>query len=398
MAIKIITNTDPTKGETVMNCNPNLTHYCIPVHSPEWYDFRYGGIEGVYDGGIGASECYKVLQVEKEDYAPVLPQLMEWKAGFPRPEQKMTEAMLWGILHEPTILNAWKRIDGTDEGYVLNYVLNEIKRKCEPVNAYIVNKRFPWLFVSLDSKILKGQSTLHGKVLDKDSPLESKTMNQMVYDIMIKSGVRLPNRYVYQTQTQMLVTETEYSEVPMLVGGAKFKCEYVLYDAEIGEAIAEKTRECWITVLKMRKMRLEREDYAKAGDWAKIDEIDSEIQSILPLPGAGEAYDEYYESKYLESGVQIKGSFEHFDLIRRRGKVGAVMKMLEEYKDSIENIFAQQFIQYKADFIDFDELGKVKYVKQSNWKTHKPDFKGIKEKIAPKEVQAIFNSVIEQLS
>lgn len=397
MAIKIITNTDPTKGETVMNCNPNLTHYCIPVHSPEWYDFRYGGIEGVYDGGWGGSEVAKTLQLEKEQYAPVLPQLMEWKAGFQRPTEKVKESAFWGIMHEPTILNVWKRYDGTDEGYITNYVANEIRRKHSPVGAYIVNKKYPWLFVSLDSKIVKGQSTLNGRVLEYDSPLESKTISKMVWDILQKENKKLPNKYVYQVQTQMLVTETDYAEVPMLVGGNEFKCPYLIYDPEIGEAIIEKTRECWITVLKMRKMRLEREDYVQAGDWAKVEEIESEIQSIMPLPGAGEAYDEYYESKYLESGVMIKGSFEHFDLIKRRGNVKGLIKMLEEHADSIENIFSQQFIQHKADFIDFDELGKVRFVKQANWKTHKPDFKGIKEKVNPKEIMEMFQIIKSHL-
>ena len=71
--------------------------------------------------------------------------------------------------------------------------------------------------------------------------------------------------------------------------------------------------------------------------------------------------------------------------------------MLEEYCDSTENIFSQQFIQHKADFIDFDDLGKVRFVKQANWKTHKPDFKGIKEKVSPKEMQEIFKLIKAEL-
>lgn len=398
MAIKTITNTDPKLGETTLNCNPNLTHYCIPVHSPEWHDFRTQGIPNVYDGGWGASEIYKVLQVEREDYAPVLPQLMEYKAGIGKPEQKLNEAMLWGILNEPTILSVWRRLDGTKEGYLTNYLINQIIRNCTPVNAYIVNKRMPHLFVSLDSVMLKAQSGLNGVVLKKDSPLECKTMNQMSYDIMVKNGYRLPNRYVYQVQTQMHVTETDYAEVPMLIGGNKFRCEYLEYDAEIGQAIEEKSADQWLIVLKLRKMALEREIYKQSGDWAKVDEIDSEMQSIMPIPGAGEAYDEYYEPKYLESGVMMKGTLDHYDLIKKRVKASALVKMIEDYKDSIENNFSKEFIQHKVDFIEFGSMGQVRFVKQKNWKNHKPDFKSIKEKVNEKEIRKIFNLIVGHFS
>lgn len=398
MTIKIITNTNPKKGETTLNCNPNLTHYCIPVHTQEWYDFRYTGIEGVYDGGFGASEIYKVLRVEKEDYAPVLPQLMEYKAGIGKPLNEMSEAALWGILAEPTILFAWKRYDGTDTGYVQNYVLNELRRLCEPVNAYIVNKKYPWLFVSLDSKINKNQSTLEGTILTKDSPLECKTMNQSAYDIMIKSGVRLPNRYVYQCQTQMLVTETDYAEVPILIGGNKFRVEYLKYSSEIGEPILEHSKDSWITVLKLRKMRIEKEELKNAGQWGLVEQIDSEIQSILPLPVAGEAYEPYYESKYLESGVVVKGGLEHFEHIRKRSVINGLVKMLNEKKEEVENIFRHEFIRLAADVIDFDKLGKVKFVKQKNWANHAPDFKGIKEKVNEKEMRKLFNQIMDILN
>ena len=59
--VKIITNTAPQKGETTLNCNPNLVHVQIQVHSPDWFKFRTTGIDGVYNGGIGASEVSTFL-------------------------------------------------------------------------------------------------------------------------------------------------------------------------------------------------------------------------------------------------------------------------------------------------------------------------------------------------
>ena len=143
--IKQITNTDPTKGETTLNCNPNLVHVVIPYGDPEWFDFRNQGISGVYDSGIGASEIGKVMQAEPEKYRPVLPEMIEHEAGINLPDRRITEAMLSGILAEPTILNRWQYWDNTDYGYLDNYLANRKLREFGLVGAYIYNKKYPRL-------------------------------------------------------------------------------------------------------------------------------------------------------------------------------------------------------------------------------------------------------------
>lgn len=387
MAVETITNIDPALGETTLNCNPNLIHYKIPYSDPLWYDFRYAGIPGVYPGGIGASEIPKVMRAEAEQYRPVLPEMVEWKAGISIPKREITEAALSGILAEPAILTRWGFADGTEKGYLANYLANRQLRTCRRVNSYIVNKRFPWLFVSLDAAIEKNQSSLDGDFLTMECPLECKTMGLLV-ERHLEHGI--PLSHVFQINQQMLVTETEYAEMALLVGGNQFKVIKFSIDYELCEAILENSRKIWHTILQLREMKVEKERLRIAAQWGLVEKITAEMESILPLPGEGDAYKEYHSERYIKTGNSYRGSMSQFKMIRKRNEMKFMVKQWESEISEIDNNFAAQFVGKQVEYFDFEGLGRVRYYKRSGGNNYQLDFKGIKEKVNADELRTLF--------
>lgn len=392
--VQILTNTDTLKGDTVLNCNPDLTHYCIPVHDPLWFEFRSTGAMG-HPGGIGASEVAKFMKTEPEKYEPVLPQVIEQKAGLSTSQRRMTESMLSGILAEPTILHRWGFWDGTRDGYLTNFLARDQKRECKTVNAYIVNKKYPWLFASLDACIKKGYHTLHGELLEEDVPLECKTVG---FQAARANDHGIPLAYVYQLQTQMLVTDTNYAELAVLEGGNRFYVEHFEANTEIQTSILEKTYPYWQLILQLREMREERDAYIAAGKNSQAEHVDHQMQQLLPLPGSGDAYDAYYTDKHqpTEDEAFIKGSLKHFDLIRKRLQYAEMSKLWEEKVSEIDNLFSDTFVKEKVNLIEFGTRGKLKFRKYS--KNYAPDYKSIKEKIDKLRMRQIFNNHIQQMN
>jgi hypothetical protein len=391
--IKVIDNTDPSKGETTLNQNPNLVHVCIPTHEPEWFDFRYGGIEGIYDIGIGASEVAKFIGTESEEYRPVLPELYLMKAGIKQPERSLNEATLSGLLAEDSILERWEYWDNTPNGYINNYLLGKKLRKHKKVNAYIYNKRFPWLFVSLDSSILAGQSTLHGNVLEYACPLELKTMNYMVKKNSLEETMV---KYYIQATTQMLVTETTYAEICVLTGGSKFDVYHFDFDPELAKDILEKTYNAYEVMLQIRELHR-----SKAGKTQKqVEGIESQIQSLLPLPVSGDGYNSFYSEQYENIGEPtstIEGTEFQYGLVKTRALYAKLSTKLAEKADLIGNQFRSIFVARQCNVIDFGELGSVVYKKKSNGTNYYPDFAKIKEKADVNDVEPIVKMIVNQV-
>lgn len=375
--INVVTNIDSSKGKTTLNCNPNLVHVEIATHDPEWFDFRTTGIKGVYAGGFGASEASKIMQIEAEKYRPVLPEMLEHKAGINRPQRRMTEAMLSGLLAEASILQRWEFWDNTDFGYLDRFLANEKMREFALVNSYIYNKRFPWLFCSLDAVIKKGWVSLNGTILEEDCPLECKTIG---FQASKAQKYDVPMGYVFQIQQQMLITETEYAEMCVLEGGNKFKVIQFVIDPYICERILEKTRAAWEVVLNLRSMKAEKEREMKAENWAVVEKIDSEMQSILPLPGEGEAYKEFHSDSYVKTADEMPGTMDQFELIRRRRDLNVIIDRFEGEKGRIDNLFSDHFVKNNCEYLTFEESGKVRYYKKAGGKNFQLDFKGIKDK------------------
>lgn len=110
----------------------------------DWLSYRYSG--------IGASEVGTIMGLD--DYKSSI-ELYYEKIGQGSRYTLENLAMFLGKEQEDFIASIWQHWDGTVEGMIANYRAGKIVRRCQRVNAYVRNPKYPWLFVSLDRKINK---------------------------------------------------------------------------------------------------------------------------------------------------------------------------------------------------------------------------------------------------
>lgn len=363
--------THPTE---VFNNNPNLTEYHIETHSPEWYQFRSTGVPGVYDGGFGASEIGTILGLS--DYRPVLPELLQQKDGGVQPRNRVTEASLSGILAEQSILERWQYWDGTELGYLTHWQNRAIQRKYKTLDCYIVNEKFPWLFASLDASVLKGEMSMGGVKLTQDSPIECKKIS---YFVTKKWENKIPPSHVAQVQQQMLVTDTEWAELAVLMEGPSGPV-FSVYPVERNEGfcnvILKRTEELYHLVLEMRSKRAEIEK-SKVSNPSRVDNLLVEYESMLPLPDENEAYKDYYAERYLKESEKIEGSMQDFKHAKERVRMAEAIKVLSKKQQYHENFILEKFVRSGAEYIEFEGNGRIRYYTQKGKNKPQLDFRSL---------------------
>lgn len=378
--------------ESAFNNNPNIVGYEIPLHSEEWHQFRQTGIPNVYPGGFGASEISTICGKNSRKYGMILPVLLEHKAGLSIPERRINEHMLSGILAEPIILERWKYYDGTELGYLKNYQDNKVVRNHRLVNMYLVNKKYPWLFASLDASILKDQGNLIGGRLKEESPLECK---QLSYFAAQTWENKIPPQYIYQINQQMLVTETEYAELAVLQDGYSFTVYPFEMNVEICEEILEKSRAQWENVLVMRKIKSEIDYYIDINKMDKVEALKAELDSMIPEPDSSEGWKEFLNERYIVEKESFPGKMKHFREVLKRQKLKKAINILQDECDTIDNKFRAEFVKNNAEFMDFGNSGKVKYSKVGKNKDPQFNYAGIKSKADEAPVRAVIEPLLD---
>ena len=122
----------------------NLIYTSTAEMTPEqWLGFR--------KCGLGASEVGAVMGLSQ--YKSNV-ELFYDKIGQGLGFSVENIAMFMGTELEQFIANIWQFWDGTEAGMIENFRTQNKVRKMQRVNAYIQNPKFPWLFVSLDRKML----------------------------------------------------------------------------------------------------------------------------------------------------------------------------------------------------------------------------------------------------
>lgn len=363
---------DKYKVMSAYNGNPQITGYAIPVHSPDWYAFR--------ETGFGASEIAIICGKNPNTYGKILPKLLEEKAGISRDETKLNEHMMSGILAEPIITERWRYYDGTVNGYVQNWQEKNEKRKCREVDMYLVNENFPWLFVSLDRSILKDQDSLVGTRLKEEHPLELK---QISYFASQKWENGVPPQYVYQVHQQMVVCNVEYCELATLMDGYKFDVFPFPMDQEVAEEILTKSFEQWQVVIKMRELKQGIDHYKDINRWDKVEGLQAQLDSLLPLPDGNEGWKEFLSERYMQEKEEFDGKTADFKMVKQRQRLSVAMNEIEAERDKLDNKMRVRFVQEGAQYMSFGSSGKVRYFKRSNSKIYQLDFKGVKDKTSP---------------
>lgn len=364
----------------VFNNNKNLLEFQIPKTSPDWLEFRKLGFGASEQGVVQGCNDYEILPV-----------LLEKKIGARTQDKAMNEAMLSGIMAESIILERWRYYDGTDLGYIENFINGNKIREVEPVSSYIVNTKYPRLFVSLDGKALPNQTHLTGVKIPKFWPVECKTIS--VYEAK-KWHEGIPATYRYQIQQQMLVCEVDYAELATLEDGRRFVVHAFKKDQFMQDQILQKSEEAWQLAMKLIEMRQEIDYNFQSGNHAKAELIQSQYESIMPLPGDQDLFKDYYSEKMHAERTSFIGDVNDFKLASLRMKVSKAVKLLEKEQQQLENLLMRKFVINQSEYMDFGKQGKLRYYKKEGGKNFQFSFTSVKAKIDEEQIQNIINKII----
>jgi hypothetical protein len=376
------------------NNNPEIIGFDIPVHDDNWFKFRTIGIEG-YEGGFGASEIATICGKTSPTYGKILPVLLNEKAGISTPERAMNEHMLSGILAEPIILERWDYYDGTEKGYLTNYLNNRKIRNHRTVNMYLVNKKFPWLFASLDAAILSGQGGLweRNQKLDKEHPLECK---QLSYFASQTWENKVPPQYIYQINQQMLVTDTDYAELAVLQDGYKFEVYPFKKDESICEEILTKSEKHWKTVLEMRDLETARKYYLDINQIDKADHAQAVLDSMIPEPESGDGWKDFLNDRFVVEKEEFEGGVAEFRQAVKRKKAKMAIAKLETFVSLMDNKMRALFVKNNAEIMSFGKSGKVTYKKVGKRDAPQFNYAGLK-RLSEVTDEAFIDEIIEPL-
>lgn len=290
----------PIKQENVFfrsqMSHTNLKHFFA---SDEWKAYLFPC--------IGASEISPLLGLNPY-YSSI--ELYYEKVGIKPYFDQDNEAMFWGRELEQEIADKWQYWDGSPEGMIANFNASDMKRKCRKINAYVQNRAFPWIFVSLD-RIINKQYTEVEAV--NEGSLECKTIVGFVSK-MWEGGI--PPMYVAQLQTQLGVFEFDFGEIAILKDGRYF----FVYPFDKHTGIVNRLKkeaeeffvkvkygiQCWL----LHQVCVDEHEQQR---------LYSEIERVAPEADGSDSYKNYLSEKYQQSqfGEEIEGTIVEEELARQ---------------------------------------------------------------------------------
>lgn len=297
---------------------------------------------------VGASEISSIVGLNP--YKSII-ELYYEKIGLKEPFKETNAAMFWGKTLEATIAEMWQYWDGSAESVFENEQAGKIVRRCRRLNAYTQNKNWPWLFVSVDRIINKGE---HGE----EGVLECKTMSGHAAD-MWEDGI--PPMYVAQLQTCLAVTELKFGEMANLIDGREFS----VYPFGVSEAITDRLIRESKKFFDMVKAGVENYllyCYAPT-DWQKQEHI-AKIDANSPEPDGSLSYENYLKTTYKENGYEITGGQVEIHIAKSHDYFNEKIKMLTDLKRLCSNKL-KGFMKDAA-VISFGEEGKVSWKADKN--------------------------------
>lgn len=209
-----------------------------PQRSPEWLALR--------KDGIGGSEIGAVLGIA--EYSDPIKVFLEKIGEAPPFEGNRFTRM--GRLKEDFIAHLYKFWDHDNpscEQCLINEELGKRFNKIERVNGYIVNDKYPWLFASLDRKIVNDKRG-RGHLETKNTTSQEK--NRYAYGFN--------ESFMAQVQHYLLIDEADYSDVAIHYDGNNFDVKPVLPIKELQDHIIQISFDFWHNkVLPARKIKEE---------------------------------------------------------------------------------------------------------------------------------------------
>lgn len=334
----------------------------IDMGREEWLVYRHQG--------IGASEVGIILGLD--DYTSSL-ELFHYKIGSMRKFDTEGMAQFMGREHEDMIAGLWQYWDGDEQSMIQNFRQGTIVRKCQRVNAYVHNPKYPWLFVSLDRKINKQGERGEGT-------LELKTISGFEAD---KWAAGLPPKYVTQVQTQMAVCEFGWGEMAILQDGRKLSVLPFDLHPGIVEHVITKTKAFWDKVLEGRK--IVNELYiARANFNQRLqNNLQAELDQLEPEPDGTVAYAQYLSDKFNKPRYpDRKGTEQELQWAITQHEISEKMKAMATEKILVESELKRAMGDYQV--LDFGMDGKVYWAPNSNGsRTFRNKIKNVAEEARP---------------
>lgn len=302
-----------------------------------WLAYRHSG--------LGASETGAVLGLD--DYTSSL-ELYYYKIGdAPRFDiERMAQFM--GREQEDLIARMWQYWDGDEDSMIRNFRDGNVIRKCQRVNAYMRNPKYPWLFVSLDRKINR-----HGG--RGEGTLELKTIGGYEADKW-ESG--LPPKWVTQVQTQITVAEFDYGEMATLQDGRRMNVLPFELNVNISNMILEGTEQFWLRVVEARKLVNEKYLAALQFNERRVQECNHEIDRLAPPPDGTLVYAKFLSEKFNRpTRLERRGSQQELVWAQEQLELADKLKLIGEDKLLVENRLKDAMKEVQI--LDFAQDGKV---------------------------------------
>ena len=325
------------KSHLILTPTTNMTE-------AEWHYFRFVN-------GLGASDIGCVLGLTASWKSPI--ELFYQKLDPAKCAQEENIFMFFGNEMEEWICNTWQYWSGNTKSLIENKNASNIVRKCQRVNAFVQNPKYPWLYVSLDRKINKDANGQEGA-------LEAKWISGWVAN---KFEQGIPPSHMIQVQTQLLVSELEFGELATVVDGHSFDVYEYKPDAELFEIIATRTKDFWDRVLAARIITPQIHEATISHNGKLKQKLEFELAELEPALIGGDAEELFLKNKFKKSldksiGV-IKGTDEDLATARKLKDVKDQMKALAEEASLHENILKRRIGEGIA--IDLGKNGKVKW-------------------------------------
>lgn len=280
----------------------------------DWLKFR--------KRGIGASDVGTIMGYNQYK-SPV--ELFHERLSLV-PEMSVENiAMFMGHYHEDTVADLWQYWDGSQEGMMNNYRMGKVIRRCRKINAYIQNPKYPWLFVSLDRIINKGDK-------GEEGALEIKTIASYEADKW-ESGI--PTSHIVQVLTQVMCCEFNFGEIAALKDGRYFDVYPFDTNQTIFEAIILETKSFWDKVEQGRMLTTRKYEAVLNHNMRLANECQAELDRIEPPPDGSEAYESFMKDKFKKSIAEaglIVGTAEDFIDAKEYKRICEDIKVLEAQK------------------------------------------------------------------
>ena len=362
----------------------HLQIYRIPQHTQEWFDFRRRG--------IGGSEAATVLNINRYDTAA---RLYHEKIGDIPPRKFDNMNMFMGRYLEEHIATLHKYYDGTEEGLIENYKNGKVVRENRAINSYIVNPHYPWLFGSLDRliNIKGGVNLITGEALKEEAVLEIKNMGMWASKSW-DDGI--PIYHLIQVHVYMIIIETDYAEIAMLVDGNKLVVEKVQRDEELVKRILSITRQWWTDRVEPAKQARELRDQCDAaGNIGESEKYEAIIQRLEPDPDYSDAYKDFMSESFVKERDIVDGTMEMYSMAKKYEVLKKIKGEIDKAQNLIKNTFIKFLRNSGADSVSFDKLGSV------NWSDRKGSASrtfrsSIKEKPKEEVIKEEFEKINQQ--